>query len=55
MLVMKDIDWFAPGSRASVFYSAWESSTRKFTDHSTPVISTVNGGPGLSSQFAAMR
>jgi carboxypeptidase C (cathepsin A) len=40
---------------ASIYYSAWECSTKRYSDHSTPLIFYISGGPGLSSQFAAFR
>jgi carboxypeptidase C (cathepsin A) len=44
-----------PGETASVYYSLWECSTRNFSDHSTPLIFYLSGGPGKSSQQAAYR
>lgn len=51
----EDIDEYMQPSDASVFYTLWESSTRRFTDHSTPLIFYLAGGPGLSSQYTAFR
>jgi len=51
----EDINWYMQSSQAAIFYSLWESSTRRFTDHSTPVIFYLSGGPGLSSQYSAFR
>lgn len=49
-----DIDWF-PAAQSVIYYSLWESSTRKITDHTTPVIFYLAGGPGLSSHFTSFR
>jgi carboxypeptidase C (cathepsin A) len=51
----EDIDKYLPGETASVYYSLWECLVRNFSDHSTPVIFYLSGGPGLSSQHAAYR
>lgn len=50
-----DIEKYYPSQSASIYYSAWECSTRRYSDHSTPVVFYLSGGPGLSSQFAAFR
>lgn len=51
----EDIDWYVPSSQASIYYSIWECSTKRFADHSTPVIFYLAGGPGMSSQRSAFR
>jgi carboxypeptidase C (cathepsin A) len=51
----EDIDKYFPGETASVYYSLWECQLRNFSDHSTPVVFYLSGGPGLSSQQAAYR
>lgn len=51
----EDINWYASPSQASVYYSVFECSTKKFADHSVPVIFYLAGGPGLSSQRSAFR
>ena len=50
-----DIIPIYPNETASIYFSAWECSTKRYSDRSTPVIFYMSGGPGLSSQFAAFR
>lgn len=51
----EDINWYAKSEFASIYYSLWESSTKRLSDHSAPLIIYLQGGPGLSSQYAAFR
>lgn len=51
----EDVNWYLPPTQASIYYTLWQCSTKKFTDHSTPLVFYLSGGPGMSSQFASFR